>query len=653
MYQISCDGFILHDVRLDKKYRVIDPSCKLELNTAGKLSFKIPSSHPYYDKIKKLSSVITLTQDGEWIFSGRVLNDEVDFRNIKTIEVEGELSYLADSNQRSAEYHNISVADYFSTIIAKHNAMVEEKKRFKVGLVTVTDPNDSLYRLSNYENTYSTIQDKLMDRLGGYIRIRHTSEGNFIDYLADYENINTQEINFGKNLLDLTQYVQGEDIATAIIPLGAKIEKSEAEVISEEGGSEERLTIKSVNNGVDYVYDEEAVGLYGWVFDTVVFDDVTVAENLLTKGKKELDSRRLLSIRLELNAIDLHLLDVDIERIKLGDKIRVVSEPHGINMFMMVSSMVIDIEDPAQNSIHLGHSKTSLTDITNNEGIKNKVDQAIAESTFASDFTGIKQKLNYLSETYVSKDEASSTYLPKTEASTTYLSKTEASETYVSKEQLPSEIKTETDKVLEQVSETYASKEQLSSELEKQADDILEQVSDTYASKDDLSEIQEEVTQQTEDILEQVETTYLPKTEASTTYLSKTEASETYATKSDVTALQTKTDEILEQVSDIEDDVSALKGAVSADLSGLLKIRSFTSDAFDVNPNVVLDIFIDITLDGYTPLGIVGIHTANGGVPLVVFGLTSSTQAKVTIENITANSINVKPRIDVLFLKNI
>lgn len=422
MYQISCDGFILHDVRLEKKYRVINPCCEMEVNTAGKLSFKIPPSHPYYDKIQKLSSVITLTQDDEWIFSGRVLNDETDFRNIKTIEVEGELSYLVDSNQRVSEYHDISVHDYFSTIIEKHNGMVEEKKRFKVGLVNVTDPNDSLYRFSNYENTFDTIKDKLINRLGGYIRTRHTAEGKVIDYISDYENINNQEINFGKNLLDLTKYVQGEDIATAIIPLGARFDQSE-ESESEESDSERRLTIESVNDGVDYVYDEEAVELYGWIFDTVTWDDVTNAGNLLTKAKKELASRRLLSVRLELNAIDLHLLDVDIERIKLGDKIRVVSDPHGINQFMTVSKMILNPEDPAQNSICLGHSMTSLTEITNGNEIKGKVEQALTDYGIMSDITAVKQEMKSVS----------------------------------------SEISRQTDSILIQVSESYASKDDLSS----------------------------------------------------------------------------------------------------------------------------------------------------------------------------------------------
>lgn len=406
MYQISCDGFILHDVRLDKEYRVIEPCCELELNTAGKLTFKIAPSHPYYDRIQKLSSVITLTQDGEWIFSGRVLNDESDFRNIKTVEVEGELSYLVDSNQGSAEYHNISVQDYFSTVIEKHNAMVEEQKQFKVGLVTVTDPNDSLYRISNYDNTLKTVQDKLINRLGGYVRTRHTSEGTWIDYISEYENVNNQEINFGKNLLDLKKYVKGEDICTAIIPLGAITEKNKDTPVSEEEGSiEKRLTIESVNNGVNYVFDEEAVNLYGWIFDTVKWDDVTEAGNLLTKGREELASRRLMSIRLELNAIDLHLIDVDIERIKLGDKIKVVSIPHGINQYMTVSSMVIDIEDPANNMICLGHSNTSLTDITNNDGVREKATEAFIEYSVSMGIPSLKQEVQNASSEIVRQSD--------------------------------------------------------------------------------------------------------------------------------------------------------------------------------------------------------------------------------------------------------
>lgn len=386
MYQITCDGYVLHDSRMDKVYRVISPVYEQSLNTAGTLSFQIPPTHPYYSAIHKLKSKITLTQDGEWIFTGRVMDDEKKFNNVKSIKCQGELSFLNDSNQRKAEYHDISVADYFSTVISKHNAMVEADKQFTVGQVTVTDPNDSLYRISNYENTYDTINDKLINKLGGYIRTRHSGSTVFIDYLADYTNINNQTINFGKNLLDLNEKIKGSKIATAIIPLGAKLEDSEA-----------RLTIESVNDGLDYVCDSDAVALYGYVFDTVVFDDVTLPENLKTKGQQELASRKLLEQKLELSAVDLHLLDVSIERIKLGDKIRVLSTPHGIDKYMMVSSVSISIDKPSSSKIKLGETISALTDMTNKDTLQGQIENIITDYGFRADITNIRNNINELS----------------------------------------------------------------------------------------------------------------------------------------------------------------------------------------------------------------------------------------------------------------
>ncbi len=72
----------------------------------------------------------------------------------------------------------------------------------------------------------------MIDTLGGYLWIRHEEDGVYIDYLSELNFLSPQTIEFGKNLLDLKRQTKGEDIATAIIPLGAK----------EEGG-ENRLTI--------------------------------------------------------------------------------------------------------------------------------------------------------------------------------------------------------------------------------------------------------------------------------------------------------------------------------------------------------------------------------------------------------------------------
>ena len=84
MYRIVCDGYILHDTTIDE-LKVINPKCSLEINKTGSLTFKIPPTHIYYDKIKKHTSEITLYQDDRVLFNGRVLNDESDFENIKVV----------------------------------------------------------------------------------------------------------------------------------------------------------------------------------------------------------------------------------------------------------------------------------------------------------------------------------------------------------------------------------------------------------------------------------------------------------------------------------------------------------------------------------------------------------------------------------------
>ena len=324
MYLIYLDGNLFYDPRSPNK-GLSDLTLEMEVNKSGTLSFTVPALHPQIDDIKKMYSELSVYQDGDWLYTGRVLSDGYDFYGNRTVECEGELSYLLDSIQRYHEYHDISVSDYFTDLIAKHNEDVDARKQFTVGQVTVTDPNDSLYRYSTYENTWKTIEDRLISRLGGYIRIRHEDGKRYIDYLDDYGHTNTQVIRFGENILDLTREGDCDSLATVIVPLGKRDEETD-----------ERLTIASVNGGKDYIEDTEAIAIYGRIVKVVEYDDVELPENLLRKGQEVLDRQKLLTTTIEITAVDLHLIDVDIERCKVGDSIRVVSEPHGLDDYTAV-----------------------------------------------------------------------------------------------------------------------------------------------------------------------------------------------------------------------------------------------------------------------------------------------------------------------------
>ena len=375
MYRVYCNDSPLYDLR-DEDLVLISPIVKIGENTAGSFEFSILPKHPHYEEVNELTSVITAYDGDEEIFCGRVVEITKDLYNRKKVICEGELAYFNDSIQRPAKYQGLTVRGYLETLVNIHNQQVKNQgidKTFKVGAVTVQDNNDYVYKYTNWESTLEVIKTDLLNTYGGYLRIRKENGVRYIDYLADYPNTNTQVIEFGSNLLDFTHDMVASDIVTAVIPLGARLED-----VTEVEGLDAYLTIKDVNGGVDYVYSQEAVKSYGWIFKTVKWDDVHVADNLLRKGKEYLSDIQFAQITLTVSAVDLHMLHVDMERIKVLDEIRVTSSSNGLDRFFPVSEMTIYLDKPSNNKLTLGtsYSKTSLSTKTesNMTSIKDKID---------------------------------------------------------------------------------------------------------------------------------------------------------------------------------------------------------------------------------------------------------------------------------------
>lgn len=392
MYQIMCDDYVLHDSVIDE-LKVIGAKCSLEVNKTGSLTFQVPPTHPYYDKIKKHISEIKLYQDDRVLFSGRVLNDEITFDNIKNIECEGELAYFLDSIQRGKEYHleggskNV-IETYLKDVVAIHNSQVDDSKKFSVGLVNITDPNNYLYKISNYEDTLTILTDKLLNTYGGYLQVRHSNGVRYLDYVSEFTNSCNQIIEFGKNIIDMTRYIKGEDVYTALIPLGAKKDNTTA---TNDESYEKRITISSLTNSTDgtikkvgdYIYDTEAVKQWGWIWKVQKWDDVTQSSNLLTKAKDELKNSINATLSIEMTAIDLHLLNVDIDRINVGDRIRCISIPHNLDSILIVKSIEIDIDNPANTKIKLvsptGKMKNGDSITSNNKNNEKNITQVKTE----------------------------------------------------------------------------------------------------------------------------------------------------------------------------------------------------------------------------------------------------------------------------------
>ena len=279
MYKVYLDNKLLYYPK-DKEYCITEPVVSLALNDAGTFEFGVPVLNPLYEQISNRKSMVRIEKDGNEIFYGEVREAERDINNTKQVYCVGELAFLFDSIQPQKKYQNYTIRQFLESLINEHNSQVEERKRFEIGIVTVTDSNDSIYRFTNRETTLDAIRDKLCDRLNGYLKIRKENGQRYLDFLTldDYGKKCRQAIEFGANLLEYAENISASDIATAVIPLGAKLDKSPIE------GLDAYTTIESVNDGKDFLYIPEAVEQFGWVRVVQNFDDVTTPSVIKQKG---------------------------------------------------------------------------------------------------------------------------------------------------------------------------------------------------------------------------------------------------------------------------------------------------------------------------------------------------------------------------------
>lgn len=345
MFTVTLDKKTLYDP--SRMIEVINPVLERAENAAGSFEFDIAPDHPLYDEISLMTSEVTVYSDGVEMWSGRPVEMTSDFHKVKSVYCEGELSYLCDTIQPQSESHDIEVGDWLGMLLQVHNSKAPASRQFRLGTVTVYG---TIYRYTNYESTLECINEKLIKRLGGHLRIRKENGVRYLDYLADYPKAAQQEIVFGRNLLDYSKNLNYTDLASVIVPLGARQETSQYTAL------DEYLTVASVNGGSIYVENANLVNTFGRVVKTAKWDDVTEPKNLLTKAREWLTSQQFADIQLEIKAVDFHLIDNGFPVIEMLDEVHVRSEPHDLDIWLPVSQMTLPLANPAGMTLQLGRS---------------------------------------------------------------------------------------------------------------------------------------------------------------------------------------------------------------------------------------------------------------------------------------------------------
>ena len=325
------------------------------INAVDSFSFTIYPNNAGYKLLKPLTTTVKVYDEStrKNIFIGRVLKcpDSMDDSGLicRKVTCEGRLGWLYDSVQPYTEYKLVGISTVLSSFLSKHNSQVGADKRIELGQIAVTASNNYTYT-ANWDKTMDIIADKLIGKFGGEIQLRDKDGKIYLDYLDHIGHGTDMRIELAVNLQSISREVDETAVITRLYPLGAKLTDSE-----------KRLTIGSVNGGKDYIEDSSLVAKYGVISGTQIWDDVTIASNLLSKGKEYLKTANKAKTQYKITALDLSRIDMAFEQFELGCWYRVVNPLMGIDEDLRIVGITVNLDSPQESELTIGDKFETMT----------------------------------------------------------------------------------------------------------------------------------------------------------------------------------------------------------------------------------------------------------------------------------------------------
>lgn len=381
MYTIYVNGQPLHHPNLEPEGRIVlSASLHEEVNTHGSLDFSLESNNPQWGFLSSGDLVqvrYTNERSGIWrpLWNGRVATREQSLWGTQTVHCEGNLAFLCDTFIEPYAFRG-TPAELLQALITKHNMAVGagDPRRLTRGTVTVTDPNEYIYRYKeSAQSVWEAIQEQLVgSSLGGYILLDPAT--NEVGYYASYTHECSQPVRFGRNLLECAQIDDTTGIVNVLYALGAENDESHPESIPAGSGFNVWYGNRVHLSGGDWPLEKSAsIDVFGRRYGAVVFDDITETANLKRAAQAVLDENwaKAFDRRIDVTAIDMSIVDRDLSEITVGALVPVVP-PNlwGIDkndfsnaVQLMCVARDIDLVEPEKSTYSFGTVSATLSSI--------------------------------------------------------------------------------------------------------------------------------------------------------------------------------------------------------------------------------------------------------------------------------------------------
>lgn len=404
MYEIYAYPYGNPDAKLllyrpnDPQALVLSPKLTREVSKGGSLVFTMTRDHAQYDMLQKMSTVVQVRRDGKEIWRGRVLKHEADFYKRRVVYCEGALSYFNDSSITPFNYKG-TLRQFLQHLIDAHNDQVKSKmKCFQLGTVTAALGNlvvqfgdaDQYGVGEDYGKVWDILDKLVLKVFGGYFYCGFDAATgynvlNYCDQAVEAKRQTAQKIEYGRNLLNLSETTDATDLYTRIYPIGNKHTVDTSKWYYKlmwwrdpsKDKHEERWGIMEADaatvaqylpaSGYSYnleegwIQNDTAVQKFG-IITRIVELDTDSANDTFAAGVQALQQNYAMKTSYVIRAVDLVDAGYDTDRLDFSMYSHIISKPHSVDAVMLCTKLVEPLEKSAQKEFTFGMTRRTLTD---------------------------------------------------------------------------------------------------------------------------------------------------------------------------------------------------------------------------------------------------------------------------------------------------
>lgn len=339
-------GQVLLDTSSGINPGVVAAVCEPKLNEAGSFTFTIAKGHPLYDSIAALETYVSVEEDSEEIFYGRIIMIQKNrIGGTKQVTCEGAFAFLLDYEMNAdVEETTYTAAAYFQRCIDAYNAGIgtDPARHIGVGTINISGASESKsYKNGSVSQAQSVLRSKLMNAYDGFVRIRRNGTDHLIDWLSQVGTDNPQTIAIAQNVISQATNESGEDIFTLIWPQGNN-----------------KIRIDPIP------LSQDMLNRYGRIIRTVNFDANNEAD-LRTKALAYIAKLRdRLSLTGDIGFVDMQYLDGTSPRVVTGDVFTHITGYEGTRF--TAESVKRDLLNPANDKVSLKTDKDLMNTANSN-----------------------------------------------------------------------------------------------------------------------------------------------------------------------------------------------------------------------------------------------------------------------------------------------